>query len=265
MSLYRPAAPHVAREPWSSPLPSGGGPGASSGVEADVTIGRSVDAVPMPIVMGVVAGVFLRLGTDLVRALGDDVAVAARMVLAFLLLSAWASLGRWVPPIIGALVVGAVAVATSGRFVPAPGATQWIASPALQAPQWSVQAMIELVVPLAITVLVVQNGQGVAVLRSAGHYASVNAITTACGGWSILDHRAPRAASGIRRAAGATASRSPGLPRRATGRAPHAATRGARASRRPDRPRAPSPRCPRAGHGAATRSSAPPAPVAYHS
>ena len=147
---------------------------------------RAMDAIPMPIVMGMVAGVFLRFGTDLVQALGDDVAVAAPMVLAFLLLSAWASLGRWVPPIIGALVVGAAAVVFSGRFDPGPGAPQWIAAPVLQAPQWSVQAMIELVVPLAITVLVVQNGQGVAVLRSAGHNAPVNAITIACGVWSIL-------------------------------------------------------------------------------
>jgi benzoate membrane transport protein len=65
-------------------------------------------------------------------------------------------------------------------------AAQWIAAPVLQVPQWSVQAMIELVVPLAITVLVVQNGQGVAVLRAAGHEAPVNMITIACGAWSLL-------------------------------------------------------------------------------
>ena len=106
-----------------------------------------MDLIPMPIVMGMVAGVFLRFGTDLVRALGADVGVAAPMVLVFLLLSARPALGRWVPPIIGALVVGAVAVAVSGRFDPGPTATQWIAAPVLQVPQWSVQAMIELVVP----------------------------------------------------------------------------------------------------------------------
>ena len=77
---------------------------------------RVMDLIPMPIVMGMVAGVFLRFGTDLVRALGADVGVAAPMVLVFLLLSARPALGRWVPPIIGALVVGAVAVACSGRF-----------------------------------------------------------------------------------------------------------------------------------------------------
>jgi benzoate membrane transport protein len=33
---------------------------------------------------------------------------------------------------------------------------------------------------------VVQNGQGVAVLRSAGHTPPVNVITIACGAWSLL-------------------------------------------------------------------------------
>ena len=147
---------------------------------------RVMNLIPMPIVMGMVAGVFLRFGTDLVRAVGSDVAVAAPMVLVFLLLSARTTLGRWVPPIIGALLVGAIAVALSGRFDPGPAAAQWIAAPVLQVPQWSAQAMVELVVPLAITVLVVQNGQGVAVLRAAGHDAPVNVITIACGAWSLL-------------------------------------------------------------------------------
>jgi benzoate membrane transport protein len=49
-----------------------------------------------------------------------------------------------------------------------------------------VQALVELVVPLAITVLVVQNGQGVAVLRAARHDPPVNVITVACGVWSLL-------------------------------------------------------------------------------
>jgi benzoate membrane transport protein len=147
---------------------------------------RAMEVVPMPIVMGMVAGVFLRFGTDLVHALADDVVIAAPMVLVFLLLSARPALGRWLPPIIGALVVGIVAVAVSGRFDPGTAVGGWVAAPVLQVPQWSWQAMIELVVPLAITVLVVQNGQGVAVLRSAGHQAPVNAVTVACGVWSIL-------------------------------------------------------------------------------
>jgi benzoate membrane transport protein len=142
--------------------------------------------IPMPIVMGMVAGVFLRFGIDLVRALGSDVIIAAPMVLVFLLLNVMATLGRWLPPIIGALVVGAAAVAVSGRFDPGPATSSWVAAPVLQSPQWSLQAMIELVVPLAVTVLVVQNGQGFAVLRAAGHVAPVNVVTIACGAWSVL-------------------------------------------------------------------------------
>ena len=147
---------------------------------------RAMSLIPMPIVMGMVAGVFLRFGIDMVRALGTDVIVAAPMVLTFLLLSALATLGRWMPPIVGALLVGAVAVAVSGRFNPGPATSSWVAAPVLQSPQWSLQAMIELVVPLAITVLVVQNGQGFAVLRAAGHVAPVNVVTIACGAWSVL-------------------------------------------------------------------------------
>lgn len=147
---------------------------------------RAMAVVPMPIVMAMVAGVFLRFGVDLVRALGEDVVVAAPMVVAFLLLSALPVLGRPIPPIIGALVVGGVVVALTRPFEPGLATAGWFAAPVLQAPQWSVQAMLELVIPLAITVLVVQNGQGIAVLRSAGHEPPINAITLGCGVWSLL-------------------------------------------------------------------------------
>ena len=46
--------------------------------------------------------------------------------------------------------------------------------------------MVELVIPLAITVLVVQNGQGVAVLTARGHQPPVNAITVGCGIGSLI-------------------------------------------------------------------------------
>jgi len=147
---------------------------------------RAMAIIPMPIVLAMVAGVFLRFGVGLVKAVHDDAAIAAPMVVAFLLLSALPRLGRWVPPLIGALVVGAVAVALSGSFRARPSTGSWIAAPVFQVPQWSLQAMLELVVPLAITVLVVQNGQGIAVLRSARHEPPINAITIGCGAWSLL-------------------------------------------------------------------------------
>src|SRR4051794_8858228 len=55
---------------------------------------RAMQLVPMPIVMGMVAGVFLRFGLDLVRAVFTDVAIAGPMVAVWLLLTALPALGR---------------------------------------------------------------------------------------------------------------------------------------------------------------------------
>ncbi|MGD9710232.1 MAG: benzoate/H(+) symporter BenE family transporter [Halothiobacillaceae bacterium] len=142
---------------------------------------RFMQALPMPIVMGMVAGVFLRFGLDIVRALHSDVAIAAPMVLAFLALSAAPALGRRLPPVIGALLAGVLAIALLGRMESAALASFTLAQPVVQAPAWSVAALVELVIPLAITVLVVQNGQGIAVLKNAGHEPPTNTIAVACG------------------------------------------------------------------------------------
>lgn len=142
---------------------------------------RLMSSLPMPIVMGMVAGVFLRFGLDLVRSLHADVWITAPMVVVFLLLSAAPALGKRMPPILGAMLVGALAIALLGRIDTSTlGHFSW-AQPLVQTPVWSVGALVELVLPLAITVLVVQNGQGVVVLKGAGHEPPVNSIAVACG------------------------------------------------------------------------------------
>ena len=142
---------------------------------------RAMRAVPMPIVMGMVAGVFLRFGLDLVRSLHDDALIVAPMIAIWLLLTVLPGLGRRMPPLIGALLVGALVVILTGRFdASSLGALEFV-RPVVHAPVWSWGAMFELVLPLAITVLVVQNGQGIALLKAAGHEPPVDAITVACG------------------------------------------------------------------------------------
>lgn len=149
-------------------------------------VGGLMSAIPLSIVMGMVAGVFLRFGTGLVTSVQSDVWIAAPMIVTWVLLSAMHGLGRYLPPIIGALLVGVVMVIVLGRFDPATGDDTVLAHPMLVMPQWSIQALVELVIPLAITVLVVQNGQGLAVLKTAGHVVPVNVVTLACGAWSVL-------------------------------------------------------------------------------
>ncbi len=147
---------------------------------------RAMEAVPMPIVMAMVAGVFLRFGIDLVFAFRDALWIAAPMTVAFFALSAAPRLARRLPPLIGALVAGSLALWWLDAFSPPAGALFAFAAPNLYVPRFSWAAMIELVVPLAITVLVVQNGQGIAVLAANGHKAPINLVTSACGAMSMV-------------------------------------------------------------------------------
>jgi benzoate membrane transport protein len=153
---------------------------------------RLMESIPMAIVMGMVAGVFLRFGTDLVFAVRDTWLIAVPMIAVFLALSAAPAAARRMPPLIGSLLVGAVVVAAGVGAADVPAGTAlangsggWFAAPLLQKPEFSLQAMIELVVPLAITVLIVQNGQGIAVLSAVGHPVPINAVTVACGAMSM--------------------------------------------------------------------------------
>jgi benzoate membrane transport protein len=137
--------------------------------------------VPMPIVMGMVAGVFLRFGLNLVQAVFADFPIAGPMVVIWLLLTATPRLGRGCPPIIGTLLVGALFTVMLGRFDSSTPLKLELIRPLVETPAWSTAAMIDLVVPLAITVLAIQTSQGVAVLKSAGFEPPIDAITIACG------------------------------------------------------------------------------------
>lgn len=147
---------------------------------------RIMATIPMPIVMAMVAAVFLRFGTDIVASTRGNPAIAGPMVGAFLLLSAIPALGRVLPPVLGTLAAGCLAVAVSGQFHPgAPGPI--LAAPVFTPPAFTWAAQVELVVPLALAVLFVQNGQGIAVLRTAGHQPPVNAFAIASGAFSVLN------------------------------------------------------------------------------
>lgn len=146
---------------------------------------RVMRLLPMPIIMAMVAAVFLRFGTDVVEAARLDPAVALPMIGAFLLVSAVPALGRRIPPVLAVLVVGAAVVVLSGRFAYTPGPV--LATPVFTVPEFTWAAQLELVVPLAITVLLVQNGQGIAVLTAAGHRAPVTGSAVASGAFSLLN------------------------------------------------------------------------------
>ncbi len=148
-------------------------------------LSRITDAIPMEIVMGMVAGVLLQFGLDWIGALTAMPLIAVPMTIAYFLIAAAPALARIFPPMIGALLTGVFAIYLSGQ-------AQGLRPPSLEAfvpvtfePVFTLNAALELVVPLAITVIFAQNAQGIVLLRAAGHRPPINAITTVCGLASI--------------------------------------------------------------------------------
>ncbi|MEK8071444.1 benzoate/H(+) symporter BenE family transporter [Rhodococcoides navarretei] len=145
--------------------------------------------LPHSVVMAMVAGAFLSFGTGLVQSVSADVLVAGTMVVAWLALTRSETWSKRVPPVLAALVAGLGALAVTGGFTRASGPAAdlpLIGLPELVAPAFSGAAMAQLVIPLAITVVAVQNGQGAAVLNAAGHRPPMTVVTIACGIWSLL-------------------------------------------------------------------------------
>jgi benzoate membrane transport protein len=108
------------------------------------------------------------------------------MTVTFFVLTAVPRLQKMVPPMIAVLVVGIVILLSGGYDSGSSYAGPVLAAPRFYAPEFSVAAALELVIPLAITVIAAQNAQGIVILRSAGHNPPVNAITTACGIASLV-------------------------------------------------------------------------------
>lgn len=155
---------------------------------AEVIGAYFLTAIPMPIVMGMVAGVFLSFGLDWIRAFASDSWLVVAMTVTFFALSVFPFVLKRFPPMIGVLIVGLVVLIVSDRTPDMVGMTfaTAIAQPQLYTPVFSWPAAFELVIPLTITVVAVYTPQGVTFLRSAGHQPPVNAITNAYGIFSAV-------------------------------------------------------------------------------
>ncbi|WP_219589612.1 benzoate/H(+) symporter BenE family transporter [Variovorax sp. RO1] len=142
--------------------------------------------LPMPIVLGMVSGVFLPFGLKIVTGFQDSFWIASAIVGSYLLASAVPALGRVVPPVLAALLAGIVAVAMGGTGIPTDLIPFALAQPQLVVPVFSVQALLELALPLVVTVVGIHNPQGIAVLAAAKYKPPVSALTVACGLGSVL-------------------------------------------------------------------------------
>lgn len=147
---------------------------------------KLMNATPTPIVMAMVAAVFLKFGVLAVDAFDTALWIALAATAAFLAFSVFPTLSRTIPPVLAALIAGAVVTVATGRFELKEPIEALIAVPKLTLPTFAWEPIIELTLPLAVSVLALQNAQGIAVLRLARHDPPVNTITIVSGAGSFL-------------------------------------------------------------------------------
>ena len=149
-------------------------------------VSRIMAAIPMPVVMAMVAGVFLPFGLNIISAFAEATVMAVVMVAAFAIPTAIPRLGRVLPPVLCALAAGSATIIFSGRMAGVEMPSLAIAQPILYTPVFTLRALGELVVPLAVTVIAAQNAQGFVILRQAGYQPPENVATVTCGVGSLL-------------------------------------------------------------------------------
>ncbi len=146
---------------------------------------RGMEWLPVPIMMAMVAGVLLPFGVGIVNSVGQTPLLSSLTFVAFLLVSLVTKVSRRFPPVLGAIVVGLVAATLLGE-------ANWqmlsfkLARPIIFAPAFTLPATVELVVPLTLTVVAIQNAQGIGILMNAGYRPAVNSVTIASGVGSVL-------------------------------------------------------------------------------
>ena len=147
---------------------------------------RATAALPEPIAMAMVAGVFLPFGLRLVGAFDSGPWIAGAMAAAYLVSAAAPALRKRLPPLLAALVAGALTVIATGEFNPPADMALHMASPVFFMPVFRIEALVEFVLPLTVTVVAIHNIQGFAILRNAGFAPPERLSTLLCGGGTFL-------------------------------------------------------------------------------
>ncbi|MBI4320623.1 MAG: benzoate/H(+) symporter BenE family transporter [Chloroflexi bacterium] len=146
---------------------------------------RAMEWLPMPIMMGMVAGVLLPFGVGIMTSMKQTPFLSAITFAAFIAVSLVAPVARRFPPVLGAIVVGIIAATVLGQ-------ANWqtltfgIAEPIIFSPVFTLPAAVEVIIPLALTVVAIQNAQGISILTNAGYKPPVNAVTIVSGIGSVI-------------------------------------------------------------------------------
>jgi len=133
--------------------------------------------IPMPIVMGMVGGMLLSFGLNMVKPLESAIVPASIMILAFFIS---ARLFRKIPPLIVAMLAGILYLMATG--VDLSGIEATIRFPEFIVPEFTIGAFLTYGLPLAIILVGMETPAGVGLVKGMGYKdAPANAITAVGG------------------------------------------------------------------------------------
>jgi benzoate membrane transport protein len=161
--------------------------------------GWIMDRIPNEIIMGMLAGILLRFGIGIFTPLPEEPFLVGAMILVYIISS------RFVygfAPVMLALLVGVIIAGLGDQFR-LDSVHLSLSQPVLVNPEFRLDALFSVSLPLTLLAIASQNAPGVGILRANGYRAPVNAIMIFSGLGSILT--APFLGHGVNIAAPMTA------------------------------------------------------------
>ncbi|BCV22035.1 benzoate/H(+) symporter BenE family transporter [Moorella sp. Hama-1] len=140
-------------------------------------IKKIIERIPLPIMLGMVAGVLLSYGLNTFTNALKVPPIYGLMVIIFFAWYYFKSFSSKIPGVVVALIVGAIMLKVSGLTKSAPIVWE-VSKPVLISPEFDIKSLIELGIPLFFMVVGVQNVQAIGVLLSRGYNPPVNAMYT---------------------------------------------------------------------------------------
>jgi benzoate membrane transport protein len=161
--------------------------------------GWIMDRIPNEIIMGMLAGILLQFGIGIFTPLPEEPFLVGAMILVYIISS------RFVygfAPVMLALLVGVIIAGLGDQFR-LDSVHLSLSQPVLVHPEFRLDALFSVSLPLTLLAIASQNAPGVGILRANGYRAPVNAIMIFSGLGSILT--APFLGHGVNIAAPMTA------------------------------------------------------------
>lgn len=136
---------------------------------------RVLNRIPVSLASGMLAGVLLRFGLDVFTAMQTQFGMAIAMFVVYLFMR------RILPryAVVAALLVG-MAIATTQGLLHLETVRLQLAQPVFTVPQFSLNALVGVALPLFVVTMASQNVPGVAVIRASGYSVPISPLI----GWT---------------------------------------------------------------------------------